>query len=292
MTHVTAVVFDWAGTTVDHGSRAPAIAFQELFRRKGIEITGAQAREPMGMAKRDHIAAIAAMPAVENSWCRFHGRPFLVDDLDVLYQEFLPLQEKTLRQHSDIIAGVAAAVEDCRRMGLKIGSSTGYTRALMEIVIQLASQQGYQPDCVICAEDAPRGRPAPFLLYEAAKRLDVYPLWTIVNVDDTPVGITAGRHAGCWSIGVTRTGNCVGLSPEEVDALPKNEVHRLCTGAARRLDSAGAHYTIESVADIVPVLLDIDRRLARGEIPIWTSAIGEESVGRRHPFDDADDAMD
>jgi phosphonoacetaldehyde hydrolase len=292
LARVTAVVFDWAGTTVDHGSRAPAIVFQELFRRKGIEITSAQAREPMGMAKRDHIAAIAAMREVENSWCRVHGRPFLVDDLDALYQDFLPLQEKALRQHSDLIAGVAAAVEDCRRMGLKIGSSTGYTRALMQIVTQLATEQGYRPDCVICAEDAPRGRPAPFLIYEAAKRLDVYPLWTIVNVDDTPVGIKAGRHAGCWTVGVTRTGNCIGLSAAEIDALPKDEVRRLCADAARRLDSAGAHYTIDSAADIVPVVLDIDRRLARGEIPISTTAMDRQSVVRRHPLDDADHAVE
>jgi len=158
-------------------------------------------------------------------------------------------------------------------MGLKIGSSTGYTRALMEVVSQAAQRQGYAPDCVICAEDAPRGRPAPYLLFEAAKRLDAYPMWTIVNVDDTPVGIQAGRNAGCWSVGVTRTGNCVGLSAAEIAALPDGEVRRLCDDAAQRLRSAGAHYTIESVAEILPVILDIDHRLQSGETPISINCI-------------------
>jgi phosphonoacetaldehyde hydrolase len=268
LTHLTAVVLDWAGTTVDHGSRAPAIVFQEIFRRRGVEITMAQAREPMGMAKRDHIAAIAAMPSVAAAWTAAIGRPFLTADIDALYEEFLPLQMKILREHCDVIAGVARAVAACRKMGLKIGSTTGYTRALMEVISEVAAEQDYRPDCVLGAEDAPRGRPAPYLLYEAAKRLDVFPLWTMVAVDDTPVGIQAGRNAGCWTIGVTRTGNCLGLSAADADALPKDELFRLCGSASQQLRSAGAHYILESVADIVPVLVEIDRRLVVGESPV------------------------
>lgn len=273
LTHLTAVVFDWAGTTVDHGSRAPAIVFQEIFRRRGVEITAAQARAPMGMAKRDHIAAIAAMPDVARAWQTAHGGPCGDSEIDALYEEFLPLQKSVLAEHSDVIAGVPEAVAACRRLGLKVGSSTGYTRALMEIVSRSARQQGYEPDCVLCAEDAPRGRPAPYLLYEAAKRLDVYPLWTIVVVDDTPVGIKAGRNAGCWTVGVTRTGNGVGLSAEEIGALSPDELRKRCDQAAQQLNAAGAHVTIESVADIIPVLLEIDRRLQRGESPVSTTAV-------------------
>ncbi|HEV3342236.1 MAG TPA: phosphonoacetaldehyde hydrolase [Pirellulales bacterium] len=266
--HVTAIVFDWAGTTVDHGSLAPAIAFKELFRGRRVDITAAQAREPMGMAKRDHIGAILAMPAVASAWRAAHGRPHDEADIDALYEDFLPLQERVLQEHSDVIAGVPEAVEACRRMGLKIGSTTGYSRALMEIVSASAKRQGYEPDCVVCADDVLRGRPAPYLLYEAAMRLNVYPLWTVVAVDDTPLGIEAGLHAGCWTVGVTRTGNCLGLSPEEVEALPGDERLRLCDQADQRLRSVGARYTIESTAEIVPILLDIDRRLGAGESPI------------------------
>src|SRR5215469_5193116 len=225
---LTAIVFDWAGTTVDHGSLAPALAFQELFGGRGIKITGAQAREPMGMAKRDHIGAILAMPEVASAWQAAYGRPYDEPDIDALYGDFLPLQERILQEHSDVISGLPEAVEACRRLGLKIGSTTGYSRALMEIVSASASRQGYEPDCVVRADDVPRGRPAPYLLYEAALRLDVYPLWTMVAVDDTPVGIEAGRHAGCWTVGVTRTGNCLGLSLDELEALPGDEQRLLC----------------------------------------------------------------
>ncbi|HVW01808.1 MAG TPA: phosphonoacetaldehyde hydrolase [Planctomycetaceae bacterium] len=265
--HLKAIVFDWAGTTVDHGSRAPAAVFQEIFRRRGVEITADQAREPMGMAKREHIAAIVAMPAVAQAWQQTHGRPCAAADIDALYEDFLPLQQSVLAQHCDVIPGVAEAVAACRRLGLKIGSSTGYTRALMETVSNLARDQGYDPDCVICAEDAPRGRPAPYLIFAAAQRLDVYPLWNVVVVDDTPVGIEAGRNAGCWTIGITRTGNGVGLSLTELAALSPDEVQRRCAVAGQRLSEAGAHYLLESVADVVPVLEQIEGWLSRGEIP-------------------------
>ncbi len=264
---VKAIVFDWAGTTVDHGCRAPAIVFQAIFKQRGIEITPDQAREPMGMAKRDHIAAIAAMPEVSAAWQQKYGQACGDAEIDAMYQDFIPLQKETLSQHTDVIAGVPEAVAQCRAMGLKIGSSTGYTRELMDVVEPAAREQGYSADCVLCVEDAPRGRPAPYLLYEASKRLDAYPLWQVIKVDDTPVGIEAGRNAGCWTVGITRTGNCVGLSVEELAALSDDERRDVIAAADRKLHTAGAHETLESVADIVDLVVQIDSRLAAGEMP-------------------------
>ena len=151
--------------------------------------------------------------------------------------------------------------------GIKIGSSTGYTRELMQIVSKSAKEQGYIPECVLCAEDAPRGRPAPYLLFEAAKQLDVFPMWTIVKVDDTSVGIQAGRNAGCWSVGVTKSGNGVGLSEQQLQELPEQEVRKKCVAAETQLLDAGAHYTVDSVADLLPVLQLINQRLIAGELP-------------------------
>jgi phosphonoacetaldehyde hydrolase len=264
---IQAVVLDWAGTTVDHGSRAPVIVFQEIFRQRGVPISAAQARGPMGMAKREHIAAIAAMPEVAQAWLARYGQSCSETEIDSMYADFLPLQKSTLSDHCALIPGVAEAVSQLRDLGLKIGSSTGYTRELMDVVVPIAQRQGYRPECVICAEDAPRGRPAPYLIYEAARRMDVYPLSAFVVVDDTPVGIEAGRNAGCWTIGITRTGNCIGLSLDELKSLRAGEVRQRCDEAAAILRRSGAHFTLESVADIIPFVRDIDQRAARGEKP-------------------------
>jgi phosphonoacetaldehyde hydrolase len=268
LSFLKAIVFDWAGTVVDFGSCAPAAVFQRVFRERGVSITAGQAREPMGMAKREHIEAILNMPSVKNEWKQTFGREFNDGDIDAMYEQFLPLQMQILGNHSELIPGAADAVHECRAMGLKIGSTTGYTRELMKVVSAAARLQGYEPECVVCADDTPRGRPAPYLLFEAAKRMDVYPMWSIVKVDDTPVGIEAGRNAGCWTIGVTRTGNCVGKTEEELAQLSEEQVESLCRSAADKLLSAGAHYLVESVIEVPELLRKIDQRAASGELPI------------------------
>lgn len=266
--HLQAIVFDWAGTTIDYGSCAPAAVFQEIFRQRGVPITAAQAREPMGRAKRDHIATIGNMPAVDKAWREQHaGAAMTAADIDAMYADFLPLQKKTLGDHSRLIDGVPEIVQWCRQCGLKIGSTTGYTRELLDIVAAAAAEQGYAPDCALGVEDAPRGRPAPYLLFECAMRLDVYPLWKMVKVDDTPVGIEAGRNAGCWTVGITRTGNSVGLNEAQWRDLSATEQKEHLARAERTLLAAGAHVVIESVADIRPPLEQFEQLLASGQLP-------------------------
>jgi len=266
--HLKAVVFDWAGTMIDHGSRAPAFVFREIFNRKGIPISMEQAREPMGMAKRAHIATISKMPTVRQQWIDAFGAECSEQDIDDMYEQFLPLQKETLKNHSVLIEGAAKAVARCRELGLKIGSSTGYTRELMVDVKIAAKEQGYAPDIALCSEDAPKGRPAPYLLYEAAKQLDVYPMSSIVKVDDTILGVEAGVNAGCWSIGITRTGNLLGLSQEEVENLPAGELANRLAEIDKQCLQAGAHKVIPSVTELEQILFDIDRAMDEGACPI------------------------
>ena len=119
--------------------------------------------------------------------------------------------------------------------------------------------------------DAPKGRPAPYLLYEAAKQLDVYPMSSIVKVDDTILGVEAGVNAGCWSIGITRTGNLLGLSQEEVDNLPADELENRIAGIGKQCLQAGAHKVIPSVTELEHVLLELDEAIENGESPLHYS---------------------
>jgi phosphonoacetaldehyde hydrolase len=259
MTHsdgpLLAVLFDWAGTTVDYGSRAPAIAMTEIFRRCGVEITIAEAREPMGLAKRDHIAAIAAMPRVQRLWQAIYGHSASSEDIDRMYHDFLPLQKEILATNSELIPGVSNAVAACRARGLKIGSSTGYTRELMEVVASHAEAGGYIPDTIVCPDEVREGRPAPWLNFRAAENLNVYPMSRVVIVDDTPAGIAAGRNAGCITVAITQTGNMLGLSENEVNKIPSGELDTRLIHIAKQFHGIGAHHVIRSVAEL-PDLID------------------------------------
>jgi len=262
---VRLVVFDWAGTVIDHGCRAPAAIFRTVFAAEGVTISEAEARAPMGLPKLDHIRAIGR--AVTARWQAITGRPFDDTDAQALYARFLPLQISVVAQYADVIAGVAPVVADLRARGVRLGTTTGYTREILAACLDTAAAQGFVPDAMVCAGDLPTGRPGPGMMFHLMQTLDCYPPALVVKVGDTPVDMSEGRNAGAWAVGVSETGNELGLTAAELAALPEAERARRRTEAAHALTRAGAHLVIASVADLPAALAVIEGRLAAGESP-------------------------
>ncbi len=254
------VVFDWAGTTVDHGCFAPLAAFMQTFAQHGVTISAAEARVPMGLHKKDHIQVLLQMPAVAQRWRQAHGRDWNDADLESLFQGFIPEQMEVIDRHSRLVPGLLECLAQLRRQDIKIGATTGYFRAAAERVYQAARRQGFVPDQCLCAEDVPAGRPAPWMIFRIMEALDVYPPSAVVKIGDTVPDIEEGLNAGVWSIGVTRTGNEVGLTAEELAQLPEKDRQALLAAARRKLLDAGAHAVIDSVADLPALLPELAHR--------------------------------
>jgi phosphonoacetaldehyde hydrolase len=267
MKHVKAVIFDWAGTVVDHGSLAPMGAFVETFAEFGVKISVDEARGPMGMAKRPHIATLMALPRVATAWSERHGHAPAEADIDAVYAAFVPRNVAVAARHAALIPGVVEVVAELRRAGVKIGSTTGYTREIMAEILPVAAAQGFAPDSVVCTGDTPDGRPTPYMLYKSFLDLEIWPAWDAIKVDDTEVGIREGVNAGSWTVGVAVSGNLFGLSEADAAALPPADFEKRRSQAAKKLEGAGAHYVIDSVADLMPVAQAIEARRARGECP-------------------------
>lgn len=253
---ISLVIFDWAGTLIDHGSLAPVRSFIRAFEQLGIPITAEQARGPMGMAKREHIQAILAETDVAKAWSDRYGRMPGEADIDSVYEAFLPIQSACIRDFCTPIDGAVQTIETLRQQGIKIGSSTGYTAELMEVVLAQVKCHGLSVDAMLCASDFDQGRPAPWMIYENARRLGVYPMSRVAKVDDTITGVQAGRNAGCWTIGVSKTGNLIGLGAEAFAALPQREQSERLAAAHDTLIRAGAHAVVETVAE-VPAVLEV-----------------------------------
>jgi phosphonoacetaldehyde hydrolase len=264
---IKALILDWAGTTVDFGSLAPVVALQRVFEANGVPVTPAEVREYMGMLKKDQIRAICARERVSNAWSSVHGQPPVEADVERIFGEFLPQQTDILAEFSAPIPGVPETVEAWRSAGLGIGSSTGYTRALLDVVIEASAAQGYEPDASATPDEVGGGRPKPFMCYRNAILLGVFPLWHCVKIGDTPSDIGEGRNAGMWTVAITSTGNEIGLSRCEWEALPPDVRTVREQDAARRLTAAGAHFTAPCLAECAPILEEIERRLAAGERP-------------------------
>jgi phosphonoacetaldehyde hydrolase len=262
-----AVVFDWAGTTIDFGSLAPMGVFVRAFAEFGVPLTVAQARGPMGRPKRDHIAALMALPEVAAAWRARHGHAPGEADIDRVYEVFVPMNVAVAADHAELVPGVPELVRALRARGLRIGSTTGYTREIMAPILPRAAAAGYAPDTLMCAGDLPEGRPGPAMMIRTMTDLGVGSPAAVVKVDDTAPGLAEGLAAGTWTVGVTASGNEVGRSWAEWQALGEAERRAELERAGRVLRAAGAHYLVDTVADLIPVLDDIERRLAAGESP-------------------------
>jgi phosphonoacetaldehyde hydrolase len=264
---IRAVLLDWAGTTMDHGCMAPAVVFVEVYKRQNVPITMEEARAPMGAHKRVHIERISELDSVRRRWEEARGRLPTDDDVSRMFAEFVPLQLACLSDYSELIPGTLETVAAMRARGIKIGSTTGYTTEMMKINLEDARRQGYAPDSTVCASDVPAGRPHPYMCLQNVINLQVSPIDACVKVDDTIPGIEEGLNAGMWTVGLAMSGNEIGLPRKELQALPAAEREHRRQRAYTRMWQCGAHYVVDSIADLVPCLDDIEARIARGERP-------------------------
>jgi phosphonoacetaldehyde hydrolase len=268
---VKAVILDWAGTVIDCGVYSPTVVFLQGFEKEGVPITMEEARGPMGTHKKVHIRKVTEMPSVRERWFKVHGRFPNEEDVERMFKNFVPVQLSCLERYSTLISGALETINELqKKRNIKIGSTTGFTTPMLDILKVAAEKQGYRPDAAVAADEVPQARPFPFMIWENAIRLDVSPISSIVKVDDTADGVLEGLTAGCWSVGVARTGNYMGMNEQELDELEKNDpviYKRNLERSYGALNSAGAHYVIDSIKGLPRVIDDIERRLASGEVP-------------------------
>jgi phosphonoacetaldehyde hydrolase len=265
--NIKAVIFDWAGTTVDFGCFAPAIVFVDVFKNKGIDITFEQARRPMGLNKREHIHEIIKMPDISEKWFRNFGKNWAESDIDELYKNFIPKQIEILADHSGLVPGILEITEQLKNGGIKIGSTTGYNSDMISVVLEETKKYGFIPDSIVCANEVSAGRPAPWMAIQNALNLRTYPLESIMKIGDTVHDIAEGLNAGMWSIGVVTSSNDMGMTLEDIKnsdpVFLEDKKHKIRT----RFYEAGAHYVIDSLDEILRVVDEINYKLQTGEKP-------------------------
>jgi phosphonoacetaldehyde hydrolase len=265
---VQAVIFDWAGTLVDFGSFAPTQVLIDAFAGFGINVSLAEARIPMGLAKWDHIQALGQQAGVAQRWHAKYGRSMRSLDVDALYAAFLPLQIERVAGYSDPIPGALDVLSLLRARDIRIGSCSGYPRVVMDQLLAHASRQGLMVEHAVATDDLkPGGRPGPWMALANVIALGADDVRACVKVDDTAPGIEEGLAAGMWTVGLALSGNEMGVTQAVLDALPPAERTHLRNTAIARLAQAGAHFVIDTIADLPPIIDAIELRMAAGERP-------------------------
>jgi phosphonoacetaldehyde hydrolase len=249
---IEAVVFDWAGTIVDHGSLAPVYAFQRLFLNYGVQVSEAVIRRDMGMAKKEHLRLLLQTDEVLLfvDTAAEHALP----SLDVLYEELLTLQRETIAERAAPFPEMAEVLKFLQSRSIVVGTTTGYPESILQELREVAGQHGLNPEVIISASDVSEGRPAPWMIYRACEALGVYPMSRVVVVDDTVAGVEAALNAGCWAVGVTATGNLTGLDASAFHLLEQSEKDRLLEVGKAAFEAVGAHFVIPSVAALPSVI--------------------------------------
>lgn len=259
MKKISCVIMDWAGTSVDYGCFAPLNAFLKVFsEEKGIDITYRQAREPMGLLKIDHIKAILSMPEVDEKFRLRFGREWNAEDVNEMYLRFEKHLFASLSDFTTPIPGVLDTMKTLRAAGIKIGSTTGYTTQMMEIVRPGAAALGYEVDNLVTPDDVPAGRPAPYMIYKNMIDLAIPSVDQVVKVGDTIADIKEGVNAKVCSIGLITGSNEMGLTEAEYNAMPIAERDRMKQEVRERMLAAGAHYVLDSIIELPACIRQIE----------------------------------
>ncbi|HHG89200.1 MAG TPA: phosphonoacetaldehyde hydrolase [Devosia sp.] len=266
---VRVLVLDWSGTLADAYVIAPAVVFVEVFKNQGVEISMLEARGPMGLRKDLHIKKLTEDPVIAKRWKSIKGAYPTQADVDAMFEDFVPAQLACLRKYTKLLPGVKDVCLRLQAQGIKLGASTGFTRDMVDVLLEDCIAQGLRPDATVAGDEVKHGaRPAPHMVYKNMDLLGIHTIQSVVKVDDTASGVGEALNAGCWGVGLVRYSNYMNInSLEEAEQLSEDDIARRMEHTRDILLKTGAHYVIDSLADIEPVIEDINARLARGERP-------------------------
>lgn len=261
MKFIKGVIFDWAGTTVDFGSTSPVSAFKEAFRRAGISVTDQEVRAPMGLLKRDHIKTMLAMPRINQAWIEAYGKAPDANDAERIYGDFEPALMAVLDRHCDLLPGIVETTAYLRVNDIRIGSTTGFTKAMMAVVSTGARQAGYAPETLQTADDTGGfGRPWPYMIFGNMKQLGLLNVRTVIKVGDTASDMAEARNAGVIAVGVCEGSSMIGLNRASWDALEEQKRQALLKDARSRFYAAGADFVINRMNELPLLIEDLEAR--------------------------------
>ena len=261
-------ILDWSGTTADKYVLAPALAFRQVFEKAGVPITMKEARSPMGLRKDLHIRAIAENKDVEKRWDLTYGRFPQEEDIEQMYNDYIPILKEYLPKYSTLIEGVPSMANTLvDQYNMNIGLTTGFNKEISDLLLENVRRQGFSPDACVAGDDVKHGvRPSPSMIFKNMDILGTMNTDTVVKVDDTVSGINEGLNAGCWTVGVSRYSNYMDIDSLEHEAsLSAEEIKMRNKEAKVKLYNAGAHYVINSVQELPLIISAINTRLVRGE---------------------------
>ena len=205
------VVFDMAGTTVRATDRVPA-AFREAFEQVGVALSDEEIQSVRGRSKREAISDLLTR------------HPSAEDERQVatsVYSNFQRILIDCYEEHGvESVDGADRTLEWLKIHDVKVALSTGFDRALADLLLRMIGWDK-SVDVLVCNEDVPRGRPAPYLIFRAMEWTGAECIHRVAAVGDTISDLQAAFNAGVrWRIGVLSGAH----SETQLKSCPHSEI--------------------------------------------------------------------
>jgi phosphonatase-like hydrolase len=185
------VIFDLAGTTVQDRGQVP-LAFSAALAEHGMNVTGEQINNVRGASKR--LALLHFIPEGPEQMR-------LVEEVYSAFRSHLMQQYASAGVHP--IPGAAETFAWLRERDVHIALNTGFDRETTRLLLEALGWSSGMVDAVVCGDDVTKGRPAPYLIFQAMELTRVSNVHKVANVGDTILDLGAGHNAGVrWNVGV------------------------------------------------------------------------------------------
>ncbi|MGM1022111.1 MAG: HAD hydrolase-like protein [Bacillota bacterium] len=269
---IQAVIFNLESTLLDPGGRGLIQGIRDIFRWKGVQVTEEQASHGRGLSIRDHIANVLALSEVRKKWLDCFGTHPGRAEIEHIYLELVPVL-RSLIQGSEPTFGMDKALNELQDRRIQSGATASCPMEMLGNAFTPA-QSPYALDCTVAPCEVSQGRPYPWMIYEIAHRLQVFPLSDIVKIGDTAADMQEGRNAGVWTIGVLNHSEGALTAPQ---ATNRESDDRVAEERRRQnvygLKRAGAHIVMNSVADLPRILREIEMLQHTGGYPSYTKQV-------------------
>ena len=190
------VVFDMAGTTIEDAGQVPE-AFTTVLRRRGIEVSADELRAVRGASKRDAIRQLVRS--------RHNGDVEQVTES--IFQEFRDhLTELFQSGGVRPIPGARETFDWLRSQNVRVALGTGFDRLTTDLIAEAVGWKESVVDAIVCGDDVPQGRPAPYLIFRAMEQTGAIDVRQVACIGDTVLDLQAGNNSGAKGPGRQRHG--------------------------------------------------------------------------------------
>lgn len=244
-----AVIFDWAGTTIDYGGTAVYTALQQTFADCGLHLTMPELRAAFTGDATQTLQQLCRQPAIAAVLTKQHS------NWELLAHQYRARLLPLLPAASVLKPGIKALCAFLSANDIPYGATTTYDAAMLAIVQPLAAAAGFCPQVNIThASAAGAHRPAPTMNRLAMQALKVHNPAHAIIVGDTIADVVAAQNAGANAIGVLEGATVLGYAQPDWEALDQDAQRHLKHAAKTRYTNAGAEVIIDSASDLLTMI--------------------------------------